>query len=366
MLERTIFFYLLRRNFVLFFVVALSFMVVYIVGQIAELSRAGLGSTQGLANMLMISFFRTPIMMQPALPYVIFLSTALSVSRFVRSSELAVLFQLGVHPRRLLSPFAATGLIVGVVYVLAVHPLSGLGYQYAESEVAEARRIIQAEAKTGSPRELVVLDDNQTVYIIVRRVDPGGFELRGLTFFHLDSHHRFLERFEAARLTHTEQGWRVLETDFIPLEDRPLPEVYERAMAQITPEMLRVQLGNRYGYSIYELPEIISFSDLVGAKTQLYGAQFHGLIALPALLAAVAMLSAAFLVRPLPSRKLTRDAMMVMMVSWSVYILSTVADALSVRGVYPSIVLAWSLPFLLVLAGLMVIGFKGARIPKSG
>lgn len=362
-MRKTIFIYMLKSSVVMFSIVAFAFMVVLTLGQISDLSRFNLGQADWtFFRVLAHSISRVPAQMQPSLPYVIFLSTALTFHRLVSRSEYVIIAQLGIHPARTLLPFAAAGLLMGVFYTVVVHSLSGFAYDL--TSVNDSRRSVLSAAPGQGEimQELVIEDGENTIYVLLGGVSDAGDVLSDVVFFHLDPKDGFLQRYLAKEVRWGDDGWLVPKNDPREVSEIRLPPVYHSAMKKITDVMMQNRLKDRLSYSIYSLPETIALARLVGGKVRVYLVQYHSLIALPALLAAVAFLSGAVIARPLARGGWVKDVLLVMGASWLVYILSSVMDALAIRGVYSPVLMNWLMPVLCLMGGLAVVFFKGARV----
>lgn len=360
--KRVIFFYLFRQHLKNALLVIFGFGLIIFIGQFADLSRRlGDGGNWSMADLLVIASFRVPILMQEVLPHIILVSAALTLYRLSRHLELVAVLQSGLSPWQLLMPVSACGLVLGLVYVSLLNPLAVMAEAEAEGITLSISQGSRERNRSDETNELVTQDAEGTTIIVANGSSSDGTTLYDTSFFRFDNEHNLLYRADVSKAEWSPVGWTLLGDGSITEGGVTRPLTEERIVAKVSAEMLREKFGDEYSVSIFALPGKIQMATALGLSPHKFRVQFQWLTALPVLLAAIALLSSAIVMRPLLMQQWKRDVFFTILVSFSLYVASTVLSVLGSRGLVSPSVAAWSVPFLVALAGVTVVLFKAEQ-----
>ncbi|MBV0912353.1 LptF/LptG family permease [Anianabacter salinae] len=322
----------------------------------------------GFAQTLMISVLRTPLLLQAILPHTILVSAALTIAMACRRLEVAVLMQNGFAPTQLILPTILSAAAIGLFAALVFNPLAVAGHNLSEQAI---RTLTGGGAVSlrKNPREVYIREDGGAIYVLIDDVVDSAAVLDGVTYYAVDGVHvlqRTLEAERAVRVgTDTWQLEDAVELYRAPgLEDLPPPEGFQINFEE---RALDRRIDTRDQIGIYELPDRIRLSRIVGA--QVYEPQFRlaWLIALPALLGSLGYLSGSIVIRPLQRGGWKYDAGLVLLAAFAVYTVSTVLEALAIRGVIGPVTAVSVVPCIAAVTSAVLIWLKrgGNRILRS-
>lgn len=360
--KRIIFFYLFRQHFKNAFLVLFAFGLIIFIGQFAELARRLGGSGNwSMADLLIISTYRVPILMQAVLPHIFIVSAALTLYRLSRHLELAAILQSGVSPWQLLLPVSACGLVFGVVYVGLLNPLAVMANSQAEGIRLAVTQSNRERTRSDETNELVTQDALGTTIIVANGSSSDGTTLYDTSFFRFDNGHDLVYRVDVSKALWSPDGWELVGGGSITEGGVTRPLIESKILASVSAEMLREKFGNEHSVSVFALPGKIRMATALGVSPLKFRVQFQWLAALPLLLAAVALLSAAITMRPLLMQQWKGDIVYTIFASFSLYVATTVLGVLGSRGLLSPAMSAWSVPFFVALAGVTIVLFRGEQ-----
>ncbi|MEL7105165.1 MAG: LptF/LptG family permease [Pseudomonadota bacterium] len=358
MAARMLFFYIFRQHLLLTLLVLLLLTFIVDVVQFAERSRLrGSGSFDVWAELQRI-VLQTPSLLQSMLPYVLLVSTALLVLRMGRQYELAIFLQIGRPSRRVLAPLVVGGVVIGLLYTYALNPLASVSRNLENQDRPAA---VAGATEVGEAREIVLRDADGYHFLLVDEINAEATALEGVTYLRLDNDHRLLNRVNAPRA-----AW--LDGELVFSEARDLgtglgePIVEGGSLRLDFPQtVLTHKARDRFSISVYELPGVIAATRLVGASPYGLANHFQNLIALPALLGAISFLAGALIYHPVMRGQLRGDIVAIMGTAFAIYFLVTFTDALGGSGAVPPAILAWGLPVVFGVAGVIVLSIRSKR-----
>ena len=360
--NRTIYFYLFRQHLNNALWVLFAFCLIVFIGQFAELARRyGGATTWTTSDILIISVYRIPMLMQSVLPHIFIISAALTLFRLSRHLEIATALQSGLSPWQILMPISACGLFFGAVYMILINPL---GVQ-ANSEADALRRSLsptQAEqGATDRSNQLVTQDADGTTIIVANGSSAEGTTLYDASFFRFDNDHNLVYRVETVQAAWSPDGWELSQGGTITQEGvtRPLTEV--KILARVSVDMLREKFGDELSITVFQLPGKIAMAQALGLSPHKFRVQFQWLVALPFLLASVTLLSSAIIIRPLLLQHWKGDVLFTILASFTLYVTTTVLGVLASRGLLSPTLSVWIVPVMASLIGVTIILYKGER-----
>ncbi len=358
MAARMLFFYIFRQHLLLTMLVLLLLTFIVDVVQFAERSRQRGSQNWDTWDVLRDIVLQTPALLQSMLPYVLLVSTALLVYRMGRQYELAILLQIGRPSRRVLLPLVVGGVAIGLIYTYALNPLASVSRALDE---AATQTEIAGATEIGEGREVVLRDGEGYHFLLIDGISEDATALEGVTYLRLDEDHRLLNRVNAPRA-----AWLDGELIFTEADDLGTglgePIVNDGELRLDFPQtVLTHKSRDRFSISVYELPGVIAATRLVGASPYALNNHFQSLIALPALLGAISFLAGALIYHPVMRGQLRGDIFAILGTAFVIYFLVTFTNALGGSGALPAALLAWGLPVLFGVAGLIVLSVRAKR-----
>lgn len=327
-------------------------LVVLTLGQFADTARH-IGGENGVSAFVLLwrAALRSPMLLQYALPHAMIIATVVVLHRMGSHRELAVLCGTGLSGWQMLAPMMLSGLVAGAGYVFVLAPLSGAGLERAE--VFDRQMLGLDDAPR--PRQIAALTDDGIVYVFARAVSAEGGWMRDVSVYRLDHNHRLIGRIDIATAGRNATGaWQIdgyQEAEgTAPAQTMPPP-----VALPFDPDLLMVTLAPHEATTLYDLPRAAAYAASVAAQPLPYRYQFHRLLALPALLAALVLVGGAVGLHLRPNQHWGRRALEVVALIFPLYVLVTVIEALAVRALLPPVLAAWGLPVFLALFALALI-----------
>ncbi|MCR9136021.1 MAG: LptF/LptG family permease [Alphaproteobacteria bacterium] len=360
--KRVIYFYLFRQHLKNALLVLFAFSLILLIGQFADMSRRlGDGGNWSMVDLFVIATFRVPILMQDVLPHIILVSAALTLYRLSRHLELVAILQSGLSPWQLLMPVSACGLVFGIAYVSVLNPLAVRAEAEADGLTLSINQGSRERNRSDETNELVTKDAEGTMIIVANGSSSDGTTLYDTSFFRFDNEHNLIYRADVSKAVWSPEGWTLPGDGSITEGGITRPLTESMIVASVSAEMLREKFGDEYSVSVFALPGKIQMATALGLSPHKFRVQFQWLAALPVLLAAVALLSSAIVMRPLLMHQWKSDVILTILASFFLYVVSTVLGVLGGRGLVSPAVAAWSVPFFVALAGVTVVLFKAEQ-----
>lgn len=360
--KRTIFLYLFRQHLKNALLVLFAFGLIVFIGQFGELARRyGGANGWSISNLLVISMYHAPILIQAVLPHIFIVSAALTLFRLSRHLELVAILQSGVSPWQLLMPISACGLVFGIVYVGLLNPLAVAANSEAEGLRLMLRQDNLERSRSNETEELVTKDAQGTTIIVAKGTSSQGTTLYDASFFRFDNNHNLIYRVDVSKALWSPNGWELFGDGMITENGITRPLIEQKIIASVSSEILREKFGSEQDVSVFALPGKIRVATALGLSPLKLRVQFQWLVALPLLLAAVALLSSAIIMRPLLVQQWKGDIIYIILASFLLYVATTVLGVLGSRGLLSPAMSIWSVPFFVTLAGVTVVLFKGEQ-----
>ncbi len=322
----------------------------------------------GYLETLMISGMRTPALLQAILPHTILVSAAVSTALSCRRLEVAVLMQNSYSPTALILPTVLSAAALGLVFMLVVNPLAVIGHNTSEGMIRDLSQNTGTSIRK-NPREVYVEQDEGAIFVLIEDVTQDAGLLSNVTYYAVNEDHvlqRTIKADEGTRIA--PNRWQL--ADAVELYRAPdltvLPpaEGFEIAFSA---RALETRFDPRDQEGFYRLPDRIALAEIVGAQTYEPRFRLGWLYALPFLLASLGYLSGAIVLRPLQRGGWKYDAALVLAAAFAVYTLSTVLEALAIRGVLGAVTAVTVVPLLAAVSAAALIWLKrgGNRILRN-
>jgi lipopolysaccharide export system permease protein len=340
------------------FLVWVFFMVLALVGIILlfdtlELLRRTSGHHEATIGIVIsMALFKTPYMIEKAIPFSILFGAMFLFWRLNRSNEIVVMRSAGVSGWQFLAPVVVLAMLIGVVNVTMFNPLSSamlLRYEQMEAKYIRGKSSLAAVSDEGI--WLRQATDNGHYIIHANKVSPNEMRLEKVIIFLMQNQDSFVGRIDAptARL---KDGYWLLENAKISGPDQPTRKLDQhRIVTDLTPENIQDSFAPPETLSFWDLPHFIAVLEAAGFSGLRHQLYWHSQLALPLLLCGMVLLAATFSLR-----QIRRGGTGILIVGgitsgFLLYFLSDVVSALGVSARIPIILAAWSPAVISCLLG---------------
>jgi len=310
----------------------------------------------GFLLAVQMSALRLPAYGEKIVPFAILLGAMWTFVTLSRSSELVVTRTAGISAWQFLTPILATTLAIGFVLIAVWNPFSAalkeqfdaLNNKYIEGQPgllavsAQGLWLRQADARA------------QTV-IRANSSDQHGIDLKDITIFEFSPNGQFQRRIDAARAQLRGDTWLI--TDALVSEgqalSRPVDEL--RLPTPLTPQSIKDSFAKPDTLSFWELPGFIDEMERSGFAPIQHKLHYYATLGLPALMAAMVMIGAAFTTQITSRGGIVRMVLFAAIAGFGFYFANNVALSLGAQGSIPVELAGLGPPLAMVLLGLALL-----------
>jgi lipopolysaccharide export system permease protein len=301
-----------------------------------------------LVTSIRFAFLKLPFIFQETLPFLVLFSSLATFWRLVRSHELVSMRAVGVSVWQFLTPVLICAFLVGAVGTAALNPIASETYGIFEDQ---RRKVMDSEdsAMQVSGSGLWIRQPDLTsqspsaVYILqAREVDPRRSFTRDFIAFRYDDQGTFVERFDAETADLEGGAWK-LSNVWVSGPGRP--SRFEESVSipsDLDFSKIEESFAKSETVSFWELPGFISVLERAGFSATEHRLQYHRLLSLPLLLAAMALLAATTSLRPHRRGRVGLLLLTGIVTGFLVFIFSNVIFALGLSGKIPIVLAAWT------------------------
>ncbi len=280
-------------------VLAFTAGVVLLFETIEMLRRAGARTDIDLWAVVAMSALKAPQTVHRTMPFVVMVAAMLAFWRLTRSSELVVARSVGVSVWQILAPVLGLSLLLGVVEVVALNPLSSAMFSLYERMESRAfgRDDTPLSLSEGGLWLREVREDDQVLVHAdtVRQATQGRLRLEWVSVLVLGDGGEYRYRLEGREALLEEGGLRLNDVwRFEPGQTARHLDSYSHPTA-LTVSKIQEKFNKPENLSFWELPGFISFYESAGFSAHRQRMYWQTLLAKPAVLCAMALLAAAFM-----------------------------------------------------------------------
>jgi len=318
------------------------------------LRRAATRPEATFALVAQIAGLRIPFVALQIMPFALLLGGITAFWRLTRSSELIVARASGISALGFLAGPVAVAVALGVIATAAISPLSSALLARAErldsiylrnaggvTALAGGRLWLRQSDRSLDERGVAILSGRP---VASRRVTATyvGFQLDEVSVWRLSADDRPLERIEApvARLA---PGRWILEgaVTFGPERRSSAPQTIELP-TELTPERIEDSFASPDTLGFWSLPGFIAVLEEAGFSAVRHRLHFHGLLAMPLLSAAMALLAAGFSMRPARRGGVAQMLGAGVAAGFALFVLDKVTSEFGQAGTLPVVLAAWA------------------------
>jgi lipopolysaccharide export system permease protein len=296
-----------------------------------------------------IAALRLPWLAMQVLPFAVLLGGILAFWRLTRSSELVVARAAGVSAWQFLAAPALCAVLLGAAATMAISPLSA-------ALRARAEAVDSTYLKAGGG-PLSLNGGQLWLRQADRALDPKGVAIlhaSGVTLragtlrtgpvsiFRLDASDALLERLEAASAVLADQDWVLNATRVLrPGRAASAPSTM-RLPTSMTVDRVQDSFAPPDTLSFWALPGFIQLLDRSGFSSVRHRLHFQSLLALPLLAGTMALLAAAFSMRPSRRGGVARMIGGGVAAGFLLFMISKIAEEFGQSGALPPALAAWA------------------------
>ncbi len=308
---------------------------------------------------LRLTLLKTPTLIEQTLPFIVLAGAMMAIIGLNRSSELVAMRAAGVSAWRFLLPSAFLGFALGVIVITALNPLGALFYRIFEGEKSEQlSERLSADAANGV--WLRQGDATGQVVIHAEGVDANGSTLTGATFIFFDVREealRFTRRIRAERAELKPGFWQLTNLVEATPGGRPTRQTHLAIPTSLDATELIDRFVTPATLSFWSLPGFIGEARRAGFAPTRYELRWQSLLAYPVLLAAMALLGAAFSLQLQRLGNLARWGAIGVGIGLFLFFYSQLAGAFAMTQTVPAAVAAWSAPLAGIFIALALVAF---------
>jgi len=340
--------YFFRRYMTTFAVYCLGLLLVILLVDFNETSRRlSQAEDYSVALALMVSALRVPNVMQVIIPFVVLIASIATLMQLNGKYELVVTRAAGISAWQFLAPLIAANILIGIFSVAVLNTFAAQAMGLAEDIVVE-RNLGSARASDVPPWLRQRTEDGDTV-LGARASSEGGTKLSGATFFLFDKEQRIKERLEAESAKLGDGVWELTNVQRIR-GSRPVEQLdYTTVPTTLKAEFIGESLTSPESVPFFDLRGKIATAKSFGLPATSYEMQFHRLLALPALLAAMTLIAAMVSLKFVRFGQSLTVILGGILAGFVLYVVSELIQAFANAGTIPPIVAAW-LPVLVASA----------------
>ncbi len=319
------------------------------------LRRAATRPDADFALVAQIAGLRMPFVALQILPFAVLLGGILAFWRLTRSSELIVARAAGISAWGFLSGPILVALAFGLVGTFAVSPLSSVMFARAERlDYAHLRagagtlalaggRLWLRQADRGlEPHGVAILTGRPEAGRARGGAEPGGFVMSEVTVWRLSAGDRAIERIEAPEARLEAGRWRLPGAMSFGTDRLAGPPRAVTLPTDLTPDRIETSFASPDTLSVWALPGFIAVLESAGFSAVRHRLHFQGLLAMPLLSVAMALLAAGFSMRPSRRGGVAQMIAAGVAAGFALFVLDRITGEFGEAGSLPVPLAAWA------------------------
>ncbi len=349
-------------------------LAILLVDVVEQVRTVGSRTQIGIETAFRLTLMKTPGLLLETLPFAMLVGSILTYSQLSRRSEIPAVRAAGVSAWRFLGPVMVLAVVVGAAMVMIIDPLATRLNQDFQNErdrllgntpvqtngVWLSQGDLQATAaeEAGS-----VADENPNGQAIIhgREVIGRGQALEDVTFWYFRpgpggrGDRVFTHRIDAERAELTPGFWQLtgvvenrLGGDVRRVPNLALP-------TNLNSDTLLTRFASAKTIPFWELPQFIDAGRAAGMEVDAYVLKFHGLLATPLFMLAMALIGAVVCLRLARSGGLSRLIGAGALAGFVLFFVTRLSAGMSASGATSPEVAAWCPPLFALFAVLTLL-----------
>ena len=346
--------YVLKQFALIFIATLFVLMAVIMLFDVIELLRnAAKREAVSLGNIGILALLKAPQMIHIILPFVTLVAGLIFMFKFDKTSELIVMRSVGLSAWNFTMPLILFIAVIGVVDITLFNPVAAM----------TARRYERMEEKVGMTHStpfvwsskgfwLREIRPDKILVIRASRVRQAGQDvlLDNVSVFELDEENHFLKQNEA-ELGSLKDGILSLKKAFVidPQKEKGQEKAQVLFETDLSLDRILEKFDEPQTMSFWRFPRYIRFLKESGFNSMMHEMYWHELIAFPAILVAMILISIVFAVSPTSRQgKAFVRVLMAILGGFFLYFLTRVTNVLGQSQSLPMMLAAWG-PALIVI-----------------
>lgn len=343
--------YLARAYFKWFVITASVSACIFALFEMLELFRRTADKPEvGFKLVLKLFAFRFPSYFQEIIPFIALFAAIITFWRLNRSQELLIIKAAGVSIWEMLTPVAATALLIGIFDLLILNSFSATllsKFQHLEERVIYKKQTPFSLSKNGF--WLRDIYEDKSIIINAKNFDIEQGTLYNFTAYIFNNEEQFQERIDAKigviaqgslQLQH---GWKV-EKDGFPQQFSSY-----KMPSNLSVKNIQESFSDPKTLTVYNLRSYAKLMEDSGLSANQYFMQWHALIVRCLWLVVMVIIAATFTLRPMRSGGTVKIFVSGIAITFVLYFLRDVTYALGYAGTLPPILAAWAPTLILAL-----------------
>ena len=334
---------------------AMIFGLVFVLDVIETSRRASDIANAELTTILSISLFRTPSIIEQALPFAVLFGSMAAFLGLSRKLELIVARAAGVSAWQFLAPVFVFAVLFGVFAAAVFNPLSAelkARCEALEAYLFDGRTSVVNDAAIRWLRQKT--PDGQAI-LRASHSTEGGAILSGVTFFTFDLDGRFVERIEAASAILRSGFWELKDVRVLAPDREPAPYDKYRIATFLTTEQVRQRFEKPDSVPFWRLPTAIELANTAGLDANEYRLRFQTLLARPVLLLAMTMIAATVSLRFFRFGGIGLLIAGGIAAGFVLYVVTEMTEDLGSAGILNPVLAAWTPALIGLLVGFAML-----------
>lgn len=317
-------------------VLALVLIVVFIFDILAMGQRFGAKDGITFGTIMSMSALRMPNLIEDTIPFAILFGGTWSFSTMSRSSELIVARAAGISAWQFLAPALALGFIFGVLLITAYDPLAAVLIEREEgleSKYLHSQTSLLDVSSTGL--WLRQVNQGEPAIINAQKVSDHGARLEDVAIYMTTPQDRFVGIVTAKLATLAPGHWQLQGGVLRRVGEENNPQPVSEFGTELTRSQIQDSFASPRTMSFWQLPRFIRLAEQAGFSALRHRLHYYSLLAEPLLLCAMVLLAAVFALRVQRGRGFGFLAIGAMLTGFSLYIATSLCNALAIGGVVP-------------------------------
>jgi lipopolysaccharide export system permease protein len=349
-------------------------LAILLVDVVEQVRTVGSRTEIGIGTAFQLTLMKTPGLLMETLPFAMLVGSILTYSQLSRRSEIPAVRAAGVSAWRFLGPVMVLALVVGASMVMIIDPLATRLNQDFQAErerllgnapaVTNGVWLSQGDLQAGSGDEVgSVASENPNGQAIIhgRQVIGRGQALEGVTFWYFrpgpggTADRVFTHRIDAERAELTPGFWQLtgvvenrLGGDVRRVPNLALP-------TNLRSDTLLTRFASAKTIPFWELPSFIEAGRSAGMEVDAYVLKFHGLLATPIFMLAMALIGAVVCLRLARSGGLSQLIGAGALAGFVLFFVTRLAAGMSASGATTPEAAAWCPPLFALFAVLTLL-----------
>ena len=347
------------RQFVFWFASFLLGLVaiIYLVSLVDLLDRAANKEAAGLGLLLRLAFLKLPNLSQEVMPFTVLFAGIATFWRLTRSNELVVARAAGISVWQFLLPVLGISTVIGILTFAVLNPLSAVLLSTFDRLENRYLRHNSNSTLLNQQGELWLrqADEQGQSVILVEGLAEDNETLVDVMIFRIGEEGRFKQRIQAKRARMREGFWRLYDVVTVSRDSERSSHDVMDFSTELSLSKIQERFGGPETVSFWNLPRFIESLRAAGFNEQRHRLEFHRLLSIPVLLAAMILLAATFSLRPQRRGRVGLVILLGVATGFLMYFLSNLVFAFGLSGKIPVVLAGWTPAAVTLMLGVAML-----------